>query len=420
VRFRASVKGCAHTAIVRSTLRALLDPRAIPTERVGLPMRVSRAWRRTVDRLLPLGGSSEGNQITPFFDGDDVYEAMLAAIKSAQRRVWLETYIFTPDRVGKMFVEALLEARARGVEVVVIYDSVGSTGMHTDNHWAPLHEAGARVVAFNPPFQIGRKLPLLYRDHRKILIVDDSVGFTGGMNISEDYAGPRLGTSMFRDTQVLVEGPAVRDLGLIFAASFHTATGERLELSARCAPLAEGVFCQVLGSDVRRRKRHIQRAMFHTVGRCVRTCYVTSPYFVPPPRLLSALERAAQRGVDVRVLTAGFSDVPIVAIAGRHLYERLLRAGVKIYEMKGRTLHAKTTTIDGLYAAIGSFNLDRWSFARNLEVNLSTIDPGVAQGLEAQFHKDLAISTEVQLDVHMRMGPLDRIFRWLAFQLMRI
>jgi cardiolipin synthase A/B len=414
------VEGCAHTAIVRSTLRALLDPRAIPTERVGLPTRVARAWRRTVDRLLPLGGSSEGNQLTLFFDGDSTYEAMLAAIKSAQRRVWLETYIFTPDRVGKMFLDALLEARARGVEVVVIYDSVGSTGMHTDGHWEPLHEAGARVVSFNPPFQIGRKLPLLYRDHRKILIVDESVGFTGGMNISEDYAGPKLGTAMFRDTQVLVEGPAVRDLAMIFAASFQTATGERLQLFARSAPLAEGVFCQVLGSDVRRRKRHIQRAMFHTVGRCVRTCYVTSPYFVPPPRLLTALEHAARRGVDVRVLTAGFSDVPIVAIAGRHLYERLLRAGVKIYEMKGRTLHAKTTTIDGVYGGIGSFNLDRWSFARNLEVTLSTIDPGVARGLEEQFHEDLKIATEVQLDVHMRMGVVDRILRWLAFQLMRV
>lgn len=405
---------------MHQNLRALLDPRAQPPGPLGLPARVSRAWRRTVDRLLPLGGSSEGNQITVLSDGDSAYQAMLAAIKSAQRRVWLETYIFAPDAVGHLFLAALLEARNRGVEVIVVYDAVGSTGMHTDDHWSPLVEAGARVVAFNPPFQFGRRLPLLYRDHRKILIVDESVGFTGGMNISVDYAGPRLGTSLFRDTQVLVEGPAVHDLASIFAGSYFTETGERLELFARTAPLSEGVFCQVLGSDVRRRKRHIQRALFHTIGRCVRTCYLTSPYFVPPPRLLAALERAAARGVDVRVLTAGFSDVPIVAIAGRHLYERLLRRGVKVYEMTGRTLHAKTATIDGLYTVIGSFNLDRWSFARNLEVNLSMIAPGVAHQLEAQFHADVSIAQEVKLDAHMRMGPVDRWFRWLAYQLMRI
>jgi cardiolipin synthase len=405
---------------VHQTLRALLDPRAQPAASFGLPARVSQVWRRTVDRLLPLGGSSEGNQITVMVDGDSTFDAMLAAIQSARLRVWLETYIFKPDQVGRLFLEALLAARHRGVEVVVVYDSFGSSGMHTAGHFKLLMEAGARVVAFNPQFQIGRRLPLLYRDHRKILIVDDSVGFTGGMNITADYAGPRLGTARFRDTQVLVEGPAVHDLAAIFAASYFTATGARLRLFARAAPLMEGVFCQVLGSDVRRRKRHIQRALFHTIGRCVSTCYLTSPYFLPPPRLLAALELAAARGVDVRVLTAGFSDVAIMAVAGRHLYERLLRAGVKLYEMRGRTLHAKTATIDGLYAAVGSFNLDRWSFARNLEVNLSTIAPGVARQLEAQFRADLQIAQEVKLDAHLRINAFDRILRWFAFHLMRL
>ena len=407
-------------ASVHQNLRALLDPRAPQPTLLGLPVRVIRAWRHTIDRLLPLGGGSEGNQLTMLVEGDAAYQAMLAAIKSARRRVWLETYIFAPDSVGHLFVDALVQARLRGVEVIVIYDAVGSTGMHGDGHWAPLLAAGARVVAFNPAFQLGRRLPLLYRDHRKILIVDDSTGFTGGMNVSADYAGPLLGNAMFRDTQVLVEGPAVRDLAALFAASYLTATGKGLELFAKTPPLVDGVFCQVLGSDVRRRKRHIQRALFHTVGRCLRTCYLTSPYFVPPPRLLNALERAAARGVDVRVLTAGFSDVPIVKIAGRHLYGRLLRGGVRVYEMTGKTLHAKTATIDGIYGVIGSFNLDRWSFARNLEVTLSAIAPGLAQELEGQFHEDLKTAQEIKLDRHMGMGWLDRLFRWFAYRLMRI
>jgi cardiolipin synthase len=392
----------------------------MPTGTGPLSTRFVRAWRTTLERLRPLGGSSDGNQITLFFDGDSAYDAMLAAIRSATRRVWLETYIFEPDKAGAAFLEELLAARRRNVEVIVIFDVVGSPRL-TDVVLAPLRDAGAVLVKFNPPWALKRALPMLMRDHRKILVVDDGVGFCGGMNISADYAGPKHGNSFFRDTHALVEGPAAADLAAIFRASYQTATGKRLaDGGAPCAPLAEGVFAQVLGSDVRRRKRHIQRALYHTIGRCVGRCFLTSPYFVPPPRLLSALVRAARRGVDVRILTAGLSDVPIVAVAARHLYGRLLRGGVKVYEMVDRTLHAKTASIDGIYAAVGSFNLDRWSFQRNLEVNLTVVDAGLALKLEEQFGEDLKLAREVKLEEHAARGVVDRVLGWFAYQLMRV
>lgn len=403
-----------------ASLRALLDPRAQSSRKLGLPARVALAWRRIADRLLPLGGSSDGNQITLFFDGDSAYDAMLAAIRSAKHRVWLETYIFEVDRAGTLFLQALLDARRRGVEVALLYDSVGSPRLHAEQ-LRPLVEAGARVAAFNPPFQLHSGLPALMRDHRKILLVDRGIGFCGGMNISEDYAGPKHGNGRFRDTHALVEGPAADDLDALFRATFLTATGGRLPApSGEIAPLAEGVFAQVLASDVRRRKRHIQRALYHTVGRCLSRCLLTTPYFVPPPRLVRALITAAGRGVDVRLLTAGVSDVPLVAVAARHLYGHLLQGGVRIFEMEGRTLHAKTATIDGIYASVGSFNLDRWSFARNLEVSLTVVDEGLARHLEEQFHADLELCREITLRDHEMRGAWVRLKGWAAYRLLRL
>lgn len=397
-----------------ASLRALLDPRAPPPSPVPLPARVRRAWRVTVDRLLPLGGASEGNQVTPFFDGDDAYDAMLAAIHAATSRVWLETYILARDRAGLAFIGALVAAKKRGVDVVVLYDVIGSPGLHVEE----LDKAGVRVVAFNPPRLFLAKLPVFMRDHRKVLVVDD-VAFCGGMNISEDYAGVRHGNGLFRDTHALVEGPAAADLADIFASSFLTATGQRLPARPGTVSLADGVFVQVLGSDVRRRKRHIQRALYQTVRRSVRTCLLTTPYFVPPPKLLRALCHAARRGVDVRILTAGVSDVPIAAVAARHLYGRLLRSGVRVFEMIDRTLHAKTASIDGIYASIGSFNLDKWSFTRNLEVNIAVIDPGLAVRMARRFDEDLDMCREVDLRHYDARSLFDRIAGWFAFQILR-
>ncbi|OGQ09601.1 MAG: hypothetical protein A2138_06920 [Deltaproteobacteria bacterium RBG_16_71_12] len=343
---------------------------------------------------------------------------MLGAIARARQRVWLETYIFEPDRAGRPFLEALAAAARRGVDVVLLYDVVGSPHLSAE-HLAPLVDAGAQVVAFNPLWRWRRRLPMLHRDHRKILIADDT-GFCGGMNIAEDYAGAKYGNGRFRDTHAALAGPGVADLADVLRGSVRTASGPHLPAMAAPPPREGGVFLQVLGSNVRRRKRHIQRALYHTVGRAMSTCFLTTPYFVPPPRLLRALIHAAGRGVDVRVLTAGLSDVPVAAAAARHLYGSLLRAGVRIFEMTGKTLHAKTAAIDGLYATVGSFNLDRWSFLRNLEVNMSAVGPGLAQGLERRMADDLAMSREVALAEHEARGFWDRLVGFVAYQLMRL
>jgi cardiolipin synthase len=378
-------------------------------------------WRTTAGRLLRLGGASDGNELTLFVDGDDAFDAMLGAIERARTRVWFETYIFAPDALGRSVLDALTRAAVRGVDVRLLVDAVGSPDLLPLT--TSLTAAGGRVAVFNPTlrFSFKRRLPITMRDHRKVLVVDDAAGFCGGMNVSCDYGGARRGNGMFRDTHLLVQGPAVRDLAVVFSSSWHHACGERLSTFSPVSPRFDGSHVQVLGSDRFFRRRGIQRALHHAVTRAHGRIRLTAPYFVPPPRLLRALSQAARRGVVVEVLTAGVSDVPLVAAAARHLYGRLLKSGVQIWELGGgRKLHAKTASVDGIYAHVGSFNLDRWSFDRNLEVVAMVLDPGFSQALDRVFDDDLRTSTQATLQAWQARSVVDVVVGWCAWQLARL
>lgn len=405
---------------------------AVPLSTSTLP----QGWRATAGRLLRLGEGSAGNELTTFVDGDGAFSAMLAAIHSAQKRIWFEVYIFAHDALGQRFLAALTAAAARGVEVKLLVDAVGSSDLRAE-HLLPLRTAGGVAVHFNDgllarfwPFSSRKNMPralrhvlsFAVRDHRKIMVVDDDDGFCGGMNISCDYGGPALGNGLFRDTHLLISGPAVTHLAAMFARSWRHATGVVLDTTTSTPPppRPEGSHVQILGSDRFLRRRLIQRALYTAVTRAERSILLTTPYFVPPPRLLTALRRAAGRGVDVQVLTAGVSDVPIARIAARHLYSALLESGVRVWELKGQTLHAKTAVIDGFYAHVGSFNLDRWSYDRNLEVVAMTLDMDFASGMEAVFQADVDLSTEIRRDEWRRRSWLQRVVDYLAWQLARL
>jgi len=377
-----------------------------------------RAWRRWMGTLLllrPLGGVSGGNSVEILPDGDEAFRAMWAAIAGARREVLLNTYLLAPDSVGRRTLEELTGAARRGCSVFLLYDSFGSSGLR-ERDVRELVQAGGRVLAFSPVLSWKAPFLRLVRNHRKILVVDDEVGFCGGMNVSRDYAGPDLGNGRFRDAHVRVRGPCVRHLSGIVRSAFGE---EPIPLPEADADV-EGSLVQVLESNVRRHTRAIQKALRYTIMRAVRTCYLTSPYFVPPGRLVRDLQRAAERGVDVRILTAGVSDVPLVRLASHHLHGRLLRSGVRIYEMRESVLHAKTATVDGVYAAVGSFNLDYWSYRRNLEVTVTALDGELAEGLQKRFLEDVGLGVEVGLEDWSRRGFLSRVVQWLAYQVMRM
>jgi cardiolipin synthase len=380
---------------------------------------VAAVWEVITRMLLRFGAASSGNHVDVFGDGDDAFEAIWQAIDGAQRRVWYETYILEPDRVGTRTIEALTNAARRGCRVRLLYDAVGSPRAG-EALIAPLRQAGAEIYRFNPLFRWHRKFPLLSRDHRKIMIVDDDTAFAGGMNTAEDYAGQRHGNGCFRDCHVRLRGPCARDIAAVHLDSLKHVTEERVPLDLEYAPRRGRTFVQALSSHGLRGRRPLQRAVRLTVRHSVRRCLITTPYFVPPQRLMNAIKHAASRGVEVTILTAGLSDVPVVRAAAQHIYGELLKRRVRIFELFGCTLHAKTMTIDGVYSTVGSFNLDTWSDKRNLEVNVGMVDAGVAAQLEKQFQANLTTSKEVTFDNWRKRTRWQRLVHWCAYQLMRL
>jgi cardiolipin synthase len=377
-------------------------------------------WEVIASLLLKYGGVSSGNRVDVMCDGDDTFEAIWRAMDGAKKRVWCETYTLEPDRVGQRTIETLAAAAKRGCQVRLLYDPVGSPRV-TEAFLKPLREAGGDITPFNPVWTWKRRHALLSRDHRKIIIIDNHTAFAGGRNISEDYAGQRCGNGLFRDCHLRLQGPCVRHLANVFLSSLRLMRDdvERFDRFRRCARQG-GTFAQVLSSRGLFGRRPIQRAMRLTIRHAVSQCLITNPYFVPPQRLMNAIVRAAKRGVDVRILTAGECDVPMVHRAAQHSYGRLLKHGVRIYELYGSTLHAKTMTIDGLYSSVGSFNLDHWSYHRNLEVNVGMIDAAVTATLNERFQQDLCEAKEVTLEKWKRRTRWQRFVHWCAYQLMRL
>ena len=378
-------------------------------------LRLWDRWRGTLRLLRPLGHVSLGNRVEVFRSGDDAYERMWEAIEAAVREVSMTTYIFEPDAVGLRMLAALRAAAERGCDVTLVIDAFGSHRLE-EEHLAPLRRAGATIIEYNPVLRWSTPVSRLVRNHQKILVCDREVGFAGGMNVAEDYAGARFGNGRVRDTHLELRGPCVEDLARIVEEIRQQSA---LPLEPERAE-GDGCLAQILESNLRRHRRAIQLALRTTVRRSVERCYLTTPYFVPPWRLRRTLEQAAKRGVDVRVLTAGLSDVPLVRMASQHLYGRLLRAGVKLYELESPTLHAKTTTIDGVYASVGSFNLDYWSYRRNLEVSVCFLDRGIAAAIEADFERDLENARQVDLEAWRHRTIGQRILHWCAYQLMRL
>jgi len=369
----------------------------------------------------------EGNEVRLLRNGSAAYPEMLAAIASAEQQILLEMYWFGSDVIGRKFAAALADAAKRGVEVSIIYDAVGSVGA-SEEMFAELEKAGAHVIEFNPiaPWkQRFRLSKLTRRDHRKILVIDGKTGFTGGINIADYWLPLDDGGAGWRDDMVRIDGPAVAGLSDCFALVWARLRGRKLRLTeplsrqpavsatARAHPSA----IRVLGQRFLRTQRQISRAYLHYVRRAERRVFIANSYFVPDRRVLRALARAARRGVDVRIIVPGQSDVDIVRHASRAVWGRLLRAGVRIFEWDESVLHAKTAVVDAVWSTIGTFNFDYMSLRMNLEVNVSVLDARFANRLEASFLEDFERCREVSL-VDFRFRPLgQRLLEYLAYRL---
>ena len=341
-------------------------------------------------QLLPLArrldgvGPIAGNQVALYRDGGVAFEAMSAAIRGAAKHIHIIYYTWEADETGAWLRDCLVQAAQRGVEVRVLVDDVGSRLLPSDFFYA-LSAAGGVVRRFLPVNLFSRQFALNYRNHRKLIVVDSQHGFTGGMNVGDQYAGKK---GLWRDAHVRVSGPAVLSLQEIFCQDWFHAVGEDLALPRYFEPpTATGSnWVQCLASGpADRRWRSIHTLLFTAVTLARERVWMETPYFVPDEAMLLALQSAALRGVDVRLLLPGNSDHPLVLYAGRSYYAQLLAAGVRIFETKLAMLHAKTAAIDGVFSTVGSSNLDQRSFLLNFEANAFFYGAEMAKALENSF-----------------------------------
>ncbi|MCI0574574.1 MAG: phospholipase D-like domain-containing protein [Myxococcaceae bacterium] len=340
-----------------------------------------------------------GNDCTLLRDGGEAFPAMLEAIRSAQRTIHLETYMFLADSVGARFSEALGEAAERGVQVKVLYDALGSWTSGRA-FFDRMRARGVDVRAFNP-LSLRRLRRAIRRDHRKILVVDESVAFIGGINISDHWAPEGQGQN-WRDDVLRICGPAVVALERHFTASWRLMAHERLRQLHRLWRLSPPRPCGSTVLSVLASRRSIHRAYVHAIRRARRSVFVVAGYFIPDRRLVSALREAAQRGVEVSLVLSGRSDHPMLMHATRAFYVRLLEAGVRIHEWRRTVLHAKTAVVDGVWGTVGSYNLERMSMLFNHEANVFFADPVLGRRLEESFREDCALCWPVELQAFQR------------------
>ncbi len=367
-----------------------------------------------------------GNQVVLLQDGPATYRAMFAAIAAAQDHINLETYILEDDAVGQQFAQALMAKQRLGVQVNVIRDSVGTLGTPAA-FFQQLADSGIQVLEFNPvnPLLARTGWELNQRDHRKLLVVDGRTAFLGGINISSVYSGgsrkprssaPTDASLAWRDTDLQLRGPVVAELQKLFMATWAAQKGPPLA-AKNYFPLPERVGQQVvraIGSSPDAPFSHIYATLLSAIASAETSVRLTNAYFAPDPQLLAALEAAAARGVDVALILPSQTDAWLVFHAGRRYYEQLLRAGVKIYQRRGVILHSKTALIDGVWATVGSTNLDWRSFLHNQELDAVVLGADFGSQVQAMFDKDLAASDPVLLAEWQRRSIDLRFKEWFA------
>jgi cardiolipin synthase len=398
-------------------------PRELTARRIGklaaaLPAGVRDPQLETLLRRVEAKPVHPGNQIELYRSGEAAFAAMHRAVALARHEVLLESYIFRDDVVGRTMLDELAAAVRRGVTVRVLVDALGSLSTRRE-FWRDMERRGIAEHLFNPPL-IKALWYQPFRDHRKLLVVDRAFGFTGGMNIGVEYGSPSAAGGPWHDSHVRIAGPAAWAMAIVFGEGWELSGGEPLELPplAVAAPDLPGARIMVLDAGPFRGNREAASSLAAIAAAARERLWITNAYFAPGHTAVRILAAAASRGVDVRLLLPGRTDVPIVRHAGHGYFAGLLRRGVRVFEYQAAVLHAKSLVADGYLAVVGSTNLDFRSFLFNAECNLVVLDAAFGTRLEDAFVEDLAQATEITLPAWGRRGVLhragDRLARLLS------
>ena len=340
----------------------------------------------------------EGNKVETLLNGDSIFPAMLQAIRGAKRTITFETYIYWSGAIGDEFADALSERARAGVKVHVLLDWLGSVKIE-ESFIEEMRSAGVEVERFHKPHW--SHLPRLNnRTHRKLLVVDGEVGFTGGVGIAEKWGGHAQDADHWRDSHFRLEGPAVAQMQAVFDDNWIKATGRVLHGEAYFPPLAKrgDQTAQVFSSSPNGGSESMHLMYLMAITAAERTIELSSSYFVPDDLAIRALAAAARRGVKVRIITPGGNiDTEVVRKASRARWGDLLEAGVVIAEYQPTMFHCKVLIVDDLFVSVGSTNFDNRSFRLNDEANLNVVDAGFARQQVEVFETDLKHSRQITL-----------------------
>jgi cardiolipin synthase len=393
-------------ADVAATETALPVPRTAATEAPGIV--------RYVEDPHELVG---GNAVRLLRNGLETFPAWLDAIEAARERISLEMYIFNDDGIGRKFAEALSRAARRGVFVRVLYDAVGCRYTPA-SFFAGMRAQGVHVIGYHK-LRLSRIWALVRRNHRKTLVCDGKVAFTGGLNIANDWVSLADGGGDWHDAVIQVEGPAVAIIEATFLRTWNRRARKRARLDpARLhvsGPIGNVPVTVISNSELRDRFA-IRRAALHAIRECRQRIMLANPYFVPDRGVLRALQRAARAGRDVRLLLPAKSDSRLLDIAARAIFAPLLAAGVRIWQSR-KVIHTKLLAVDDGFVSIGSYNFDHRSLAYNLEMVVNVLDTRYAGDAVAMLERDIADSEELTADQFARRSWLERILERLAYSL---
>jgi cardiolipin synthase len=359
-----------------------------------------------------------GNEVLTLVNGDCIFPPMLAALRAARRSICMETFIYWSGTIGDEFAAELAAAAQRGVKVHVLFDWIG-TRRRAPELLKQLRASGVEVELYHELswLHIGR---LNNRTHRKLLIIDGELGFTGGAGIAPQWLGAAQDPAHWRDTHFQVRGPVVAQMQAVFLDNWIKATGIVLHGEAYFPPLETvgEMDAQMFGSSPAGGADSLQLMFLLALTAARRSIDITSSYFVPDRMTLDTLVAAARRGVVVRILVPGrYTDVPLARRASRGRWGRLLRAGVALYEYQPTMIHCKVAVIDGHWTTVGSANFDNRSFRLNDEANLNVFSDALADAQLAQFELDLADSRRVSLKAWRRRSLLQRLHEGLVLLL---
>ena len=376
-----------------------------------------RSAHAAEDPLFPgyvaalLGGiATGGNRYTVLTNGDQIFPSMLEAVKGARRRISFETYIYNKGTVGQQFTDAFIAAAKRGVVVQLVVDAIGSSKIPKE--WGEsLKAAGVKIGEFGQPKWYSLE-ELNYRTHRKILVVDGTIGFTGGVGLDDQWLGHAQDKDHWRDTMVRIDGPAVRLMEGAFEENFVETANEPVAPIVdppAVAPPGPLDSAMVQRSSPTGGANDLKRLYLLSIAAARRTLDISSPYFITDESSDWSLEQAVQRGVKVRVLVEGdLTDAKPVKYAGRYAYQRFLDMGIEIYEYQSTMMHAKAMVVDGSWSMFGSANFDNRSLELNDEMNIAVSDRDLAARLRQDFEQDLKGAKKLDPAEWRRRSFLDK------------